>query len=194
MRDERKLLTEQAELWLQVLNRQRHDWLNHVQVIWGYLRLGRPEEGEQYLKRVTELSLQESMVARINCPRLSVYFLTFNAIHQDLHLDVEVCNAVDLSALAIDAAELFQMVTDLISSLQAHLVQEEFETASLLVSLSSDEQGIQFRFDLAGRLDASGHTEVETLVERAKLSAAVVTEWMKTESEWVLALRFPCRT
>jgi len=194
MRDERKLLTEQAELWLQVLNRQRHDWLNHVQVLWGYLRLGRPEEGEQYLKRLTELALQESMIARINCPLLSVYFLTFNAIHQDLQLEVEVCNAVDLSALAIDTAELFQIVSGLVSSLQTHLVHEEFETASLLVSLTSDSQGIHFRFDLAGRLHASGHTEVETLVERAKLSAAVVTEWLKTESEWVLTLHFPCRT
>jgi stage 0 sporulation protein B (sporulation initiation phosphotransferase) len=194
MKDERKLLTEQADLLLQVLNHQRHDWLNHFQVLLSYLQLGRHEQAEEYLKRVTELICQESMIARINCSPLSVFFLTFNAIHNDLWLEVEVSNQLDLSTLAMNMEEFYLLVTELVFLIKEYQCPGEYETNSLLISLSGDDGLIQMRFDLAGTLHASGNDEVEKLLGRSGQAAAILTEWTKTDDEWVLAMNFPCRT
>jgi stage 0 sporulation protein B (sporulation initiation phosphotransferase) len=188
-----KLITQQADLLLTVLNRQRHDWLNHFQVLLGYLKLGRPEAGEEYLKRVTEEAHRESVIARINCPLLSVFFLTFNALHDEISLEVEVFNEVDLSLLSMERRDFFEFVTDFVFTLKSHLERDCMEQASLLVSLIANGKVIQIKFDLAGALHASAGPEVEKLVERSKQSGATVTEWIHTEDEWVMEFSFPCR-
>jgi stage 0 sporulation protein B (sporulation initiation phosphotransferase) len=102
MSDQQKLFTQQVDLLLDLLNQQRHDWLNHFQVLLGYLRLGKTLEGEAYLRQVTEAIQQESRIARLNCPRLSVFFLTFNVLQQDLRLQVNADCQLDLSRLTIE--------------------------------------------------------------------------------------------
>ncbi len=191
MRNEQKLFTQQTDQLLKVLNQQRHDWLNHFQVLLGYLRLGRPEQGEEYLKRVTELTYQESMIARINSSLLSVFFLTFNALHNDLLLEVEVSNQVNIEEAAVAESELFRLVTDVVFTVKEHVIKCEFEPASMLIALHTDEQGIHFRFDLDGSLRASGRTEVEKLVHSCKQVEMDVAEWIDTDEEWVLEVIVP---
>jgi stage 0 sporulation protein B (sporulation initiation phosphotransferase) len=191
MSDEQKLFTQQTDQLLKVLNQQRHDWLNHFQVLLGYLRLGRPEQGEEYLKRVTELAYQDSMIARINSSLLSVFFLTFNALHTDLLLDVEVCNQVNLKEASVPETDLFRVVTDVVFAVKDHVNKPEYEPASMLVSVLADESGIHFRFDLAGGLRASGRSELEKLVVSSKQLGIDVAEWIDTDEEWVLEIVVP---
>jgi len=191
MSDEQKLFTQQTDQLLKVLNQQRHDWLNHFQVLLGYLRLGRPEQGEEYLKRVTELAYQDSMIARINSSLLSVFFLTFNALHQDLLLEVEVCNQVDLSDAAVSEADLFRAVTAIVFAVQEHVDKSPFEPVSMLISMFADKQGIHFRFDLAGQLRASGQAALEKLLESVKENGIVAVESIHTDEEWILELLVP---
>ncbi|MEJ8545722.1 Spo0B domain-containing protein [Brevibacillus borstelensis] len=191
MIDERKLFTEQTDELLTVLNRQRHDWLNHVQVLLGYLRLGRPEEGEAYLKRVSELAMQESMLARLNCSMLSVFFLTFNALNKDMLIEVDVCSHVDLALTALDEKALFDTVSGIVCTVNKHLEKNLFEPASMQVSLFKGERGIHFRFDLAGKIRASGIVELEKLVRDGNEGPVIVTEWIHTDEEWILELIVP---
>jgi stage 0 sporulation protein B (sporulation initiation phosphotransferase) len=186
-----ELFTQQTDQLLKVLNKQRHDWLNHFQVLLSYLRLGRPEEGEAYLKRVTELACQESMVARINSSLLAVFFLTFNALHKDLLLETDAGSEVDLSASALEETELFQLVTGIVLTVKEHLDDTGYEPANMLVTLFRSERGIHFRFDLAGSLRASGLTEVEKLVRSSKEKKVDVTEWIHTDEEWIMELIVP---
>jgi stage 0 sporulation protein B (sporulation initiation phosphotransferase) len=186
-----ELFTHQTDQLLKVLNKQRHDWLNHFQVLLSYLRLGRPEEGEAYLKRVTELAYQESMVSRINSSLLAVFFLTFNALHRDLLLETDVCGELDLSMSALEETELFELVTGVVLTVKDHLDDTQYEPASMLVTLSMSERGIHFRFDLAGSLRASGQQEVEKLVRSSQEKKVDVTEWIHTDGEWVLELVVP---
>lgn len=191
MNDKLNLLTEQSDVLLKVYNQRRHDWLNHFQVLLGYLKLGRPEQGVAYLERVTEMTCQESTISHINCSRLSVFFLTFNALHNDLLLEVEVDNQVDLSLLEINHDDLFRLVTSIVFTAKEHLCKDKYEIKSMLISLAADEQTIQFRFDLAAALHESGIQQVEKLIEESKLCTATVSEWSHTSEELILQLNFP---
>ncbi|GAA4705216.1 Spo0B domain-containing protein [Brevibacillus fulvus] len=191
MKGEQNIFTHQTDLLLTLLNRQRHDWMNHLQVLLGYLKLGRPEQGEEYLKRVTELLNHESSLSRINCSALSVFFQTFNALHDDLVLTVELANQVDLSLVEKDKQELFAVITQIVLLAKQHLVKDAFETKHMTVTLLEWEQRIVFRFKLDGMISESGNLEVEKLMERSKQSATEVIDWMRTSNEWRLEIGFP---
>jgi stage 0 sporulation protein B (sporulation initiation phosphotransferase) len=191
MRDERRLLTHQTDQLLAVLNRQRHDWLNHVQVLLGYLHLNRTEQGEAHLKRIAQMAMQESMIARLNNSLLSVFFLTFNALNKEMLLEVDVCNDVDLSRAALDEQQLFQLVSEILCTVNDYVDQNGYEPASMQLMLFDGEGGVHFRFDLAGELNASGLEELEKLIRKSEQSAVEVTEWIHTEEEWILELVVP---
>lgn len=191
MGDERRLFTQQTDQLLDLLNRQRHDWLNHVQVLLGYLHLNRTEQGVSHLKRIAQMAMQESMVARLNSSLLSVFFLTFNALNKDMLLEVDVCNHVDLTRIALDEKQLFQLVSEILCTANDHVDQSGYEPASMQVTLTTGESGVHFRFDLAGELSASGLEELEKLVRKSEQSTVEVTEWIHTEEEWVLDLVVP---
>lgn len=191
MNDERRLITSQTDEMLTVLNRQRHDWLNHVQVLLGYLHLNRTEQGEAHLKRIAEIAMQESMIARLGNSLLSVFFLTFNALNKEMLLEVDVCEKVDVSHLMLDEQSLFQLVSDILCTVNEHVAQDGYEPASMQVSLFTGEAGVHFRFDLAGELTASGLDELEKLIHKSEQSAVKVTEWIHTEEEWILEIIVP---
>ncbi|WNC16718.1 Spo0B C-terminal domain-containing protein [Brevibacillus brevis] len=191
MKDERRLFTQQTDELLAVLNRQRHDWLNHVQVLLGYLHLNRTEQGEAHLKRIAEMAMQESMIARLNSSLLSVFFLTFNALNKEMLLDVEVCNQVDLTKVALDEQRLFQLVSEILCTVNDHVEVGGYEPPSMQLSLTEDVHGVHFRFDLAGQLRATGLEELEKLIRKSEQSTVEVTEWIHTEEEWILELRIP---
>ncbi|MGZ0052729.1 Spo0B C-terminal domain-containing protein [Brevibacillus gelatini] len=191
MGDERRLLTHQTDQLLAVLNRQRHDWLNHVQVLLGYLHMNRTEQGEAHLKRIAQMAMQESMVARLNNSLLSVFFLTFNALNKEMLLEVDVCNDVDLTRIALGEQDLFQLVSGILCTVNDHVDQNGYEPASMQVSLRADQRGVHFRFDLAGELNASGMEKLEKLIRDSEQSTVEVTEWIQTEDEWVLDLLVP---
>lgn len=179
---------------LTILNQQRHDWLNHFQVLLGYLRLGRPAEGEAYLQRVTEQTHQESNIARIQCPPLSVFFLTFHALHHDFRLEVEIYNDVNLSTLPISQMDLYHFITQVIYTIKKYIHSEDVELPNLLISLESKEEGVVFHFDLAMNVTASAKPEMEKLLESGKATGFTIVHNTYEEDEWVLELLVPYRT
>ncbi|UFJ39043.1 Spo0B domain-containing protein [Brevibacillus humidisoli] len=194
MSDQQKLFTQQVDLLLYFLNQQRHDWLNHFQVLLGYLKLGRAEEGEAYLRRVTEEIQQESGIARINSPFLSVFFLTFNALHNDLRLQVEADDQLDLTRLAMEQETFSRLLIDLVYAVQQHLVEGQHEQPSLLVSLANGRGHVTIRFDLVGEFNSSGQTAVESLLNEVRQYGGTVANWIHKQGEWVLEMKFACRT
>lgn len=179
---------------LTILNQQRHDWLNHFQVLLGYLRLGRPEEGEAYLQRVTEQTHQESHIARIQCPPLSVFFLTFHALHSDLRLEVEIYNDVDLSTLQIPQMDLYHFITQVIYTMKKYIPTDDAELPNLLVSLESKEGGVHFHFDMETTFSASAKPELEKLLVSGKEKGCTILHNTYEEDEWVLEFLIPYRT
>ncbi|MBO8163836.1 MAG: Spo0B domain-containing protein [Brevibacillus sp.] len=191
---EQKLFTEQADLLLHYLNQQRHDWLNHFQVLLGYLKLGRVEEGEAYLRRITQEIQQESAIARINCPPLSVFFLTFHALHHDIRLQVEVEQQLDLARLAIEQETFCRLVFDLVFALKNHAEDAQDEQPSLLVSLRDGKDHVLIRFDLIGRVKAAGSQAVELALRSVRDYGVAVLERVHNDKEWILEISIPCRT
>lgn len=194
MSEQAKLFTQQVDLLLDLLNQQRHDWLNHFQVLLGYLRLGKTQEGEAYLRQVTEAIQSDSRIARMNCPLLAVFFLTFNFLHHDFQLQVEAEEHLDLSRLHIEHERFSRLVIDLVLTVQQHVVDDQQEQPRLRVSLAERHGYVAIGFYLAARLTESGNSAVKTLLEAVCQHGGMIARWTHEADEWVLEMKFSCCT
>jgi len=55
----------------------RHDTLNQIQLLQGYLTLGRTEKVRQLLDEWIKNAREEANLSNLNCPRMATFFLTY---------------------------------------------------------------------------------------------------------------------
>lgn len=60
---------------LKVISVMRHDFLNHLQVISGYLQLGKSERAREYIQKVTRDLQKISKVVHLKVPEMAAAFL-----------------------------------------------------------------------------------------------------------------------
>lgn len=72
------------------LNVKRHDWLNHIQVIMGYLSIKRYERLRAYLTHIQSEEEQESRICHLGYPPLIHYMLEHRLMKQDIVFNVHI--------------------------------------------------------------------------------------------------------
>lgn len=75
---------DSAAEYLKLLDYKRHDWLNHLQVIKGYLSMNDYGRLHAYVKRLLDEAERESAIAHLGYPPLSYYLLTHNVFFNDV--------------------------------------------------------------------------------------------------------------
>lgn len=136
---------------IEVINHQRHDWLNHIQVLLGYLKLQKYDLCEDYMYRVIKEANQDTLVARLAHPSLVSYLLSFNALHKEVVLEVEI--PVPFSLL--NRPDLGDCILQIVETYRQH-AQMNGEPNTLLLTLTYDGEHLRGVADYAGRLDAAG--------------------------------------
>ncbi|PTX59405.1 sensor kinase SpoOB-type protein [Melghirimyces profundicolus] len=63
---------------LRLISRQRHDCMNHIQVLLGYVSLGRTERIAPYLQELSERLTMEREASRVGSPSLALALITLN--------------------------------------------------------------------------------------------------------------------
>ncbi|WP_179218704.1 Spo0B domain-containing protein [Saccharibacillus sp. O23] len=75
--------------FLGVLSHQRHDWMNDLQLIYGYAKMGKSERIEEIVTRVSESMHTESRIAKLGLPELVFYLMTFKGENREIALHIE---------------------------------------------------------------------------------------------------------
>lgn len=77
---ERKTIIQSMEKTaIASLNHHRHDWMNDLQVLYGYLRLGKLDKSLQCVERIKERVTEESRISKLGIPSLVFYLQSFRA-------------------------------------------------------------------------------------------------------------------
>jgi len=81
--------TRDQDDWIACLNVKRHDWLNHIQVIKGYLTLKKHDRLQPYLEHIMSAIEQESKICHLGYSPLSRYLLTRQLLNDSiLHVHI----------------------------------------------------------------------------------------------------------
>ena len=139
-----------------LLRRVRHDFGNHLQVISGYLQIGKPEQALQYLEGVVQEMNAERIV--FNLPgEASLYF------YEQIMRAYDAGIRIQYQDIEINSWELLKNNGEPFQSLMVYQSQTRpvSDESIVYISIKEDEQG----FDL---LFSSQNTDSDNFMIRLK--------------------------
>lgn len=81
---------------IQMLNHHRHDWMNELQILYGYIQLGKHDKSVLCVERIKEMMLQDSKLSKLGIPSLVFYLHSYRTYNTGLRLEVEIVDHIQL--------------------------------------------------------------------------------------------------
>ncbi len=145
---EDKKMTDKKEV-LDILQHVRHDWLNKIQLIKGYISLGRLEKAESIIADIIMESQQESRITNLKLPEFAYMLITHNWQGSKFLVEYEVAeqvhkNVEDETSLVLWMRGFFQQLESVV-----HPMYEN----RLAITVKPLENQNQFLFHFSGKLE-----------------------------------------
>lgn len=107
--EERKQLLESVQrMAAATLGHHRHDWMNELQILYGYIQLGKHDKLKDCVERIKERMAEDSKISRLGIPSLVFYLYSFREMNSSIQLNVQIQEELNLGdVLAAQDAERF---------------------------------------------------------------------------------------
>lgn len=113
-----RMLDHAQLMAIRTLSHHRHDWMNELQIMYGYLRLNKPDRATEIVERIRERMDNESRISGLGHAELSMFLLSFRTTCDQMRLDVQVQEGLSLDRLPIEADKLASSLIGLIRLFQ----------------------------------------------------------------------------
>lgn len=176
---------------IKTLNHHRHDWMNDLQILYGYIQLGKTDKAVECVERIKERMTLESKIAKLGIPSLTFYLQSFRTNSNNFELEVSVDEDMQLiSKLSReDGANLASAVMQTVRAFQYSGRSSWGESRRLILSIHEEGSELIVRFQEDGSLG-----DPELL--RQQIYNVVQGKRMKAEqlhpSQASFELRVPC--
>lgn len=187
------LVEEEQQKFLTCLSHQRHDWLNHFQVLLGYLKLQRYDFCEEYIKKVTDHTNNESRIASLGIRPLTAYLLTYNALYRDVRLEVEVPEIVSLTPFSKEVQErVYKLIVGIVEGYRHHSLPNDGQPNVLVILIKKLENTLYISVEYEGSLQdrESLHT-LYALVEELGNEEGFFVEGLHNNHESMMEFYVP---
>ncbi|WP_228745334.1 Spo0B domain-containing protein [Paenibacillus sp. S150] len=134
------------------LNHHRHDWMNDLQVLYGYIQLGKPDKSLECVGRIKERIALDSRIAKLGIPSLVFYLQSFRTFRSSLELEVQVEEGLQLEDKLSPAMgeELTQAIMQTVRAYQYSGLAPQGDTRKLRLSFAQDGRDILISFEGEG--------------------------------------------
>jgi len=150
-----RLLTHAQLSAIRTLSHHRHDWMNELQILYGYLRLNKHDKAVDVVDRIRLRMDQDSKISQIGIPELATFMLSFRTVCDTMRLDVEIQDGLSLDRLSIAAEELSKSVIGLINVIRFRAVSPLNGDNVLKLNLSQAEDTLKIVMVYEGELAAA---------------------------------------
>ncbi|WP_245203540.1 Spo0B domain-containing protein [Ammoniphilus resinae] len=190
---EREPASRELESFLLCMSHQRHDWLNHLQVLLGYLKLQRYDFCEEYIKKVTDIANKESQISHLGYQPLVMYLLTFNALHKELTLEVELPGALSLTEFPVEDQErIYTLITGIIEIYRSYALDNQGDPNVFVLHIQMLEESLYISSEYEGNLDEENSlSALHTLVKNLGNGEGFFVEGLHNNSESIMEFYVP---
>lgn len=188
--EQQAVIRSLEETAVRTLNHHRHDWMNDLQILYGYVQLGKIDKAVQCVDRIKERMALESKIAKLGVPSLIFYLQSFRTLNSNLELVVDVQDHVQLADRITPEQEADLSMT-IMQSIRAYQYCGVPVWRISKINLKLHQEGK----DLIVRFEGEGsHGDPELL--RQQIYNVVQGKRMKAEqlhpSQASFQLRVPC--
>ena len=99
-----------------IIKAQRHDFVNHLQVVFGFLSLGEVEEARDYIQEVYQEVRVSGDILRLAIPELSALLLVKMGLAAGRNISLTIRGESNLSNLRVPSRDLVAVVGNLINN------------------------------------------------------------------------------
>lgn len=179
---------------IRLLNHHRHDWMNELQVLFGYTRLKKYEILPDYMDKIRTAALHDSLLCKLGNPPLIVYLLERRITAGKCAVEVELETDIDLRKLAMGEDDTYRLIRGIADVLQGHACPPQGEHSLLSLGFDEDVDGLLADFVYQGETDLSGlRADMAAFLGKFK-NRIEVREEEYGEDRTVIALALPFRS
>ncbi len=176
------------ELILRMLQLQRHDWLNHIQVLDGLLKIESYQQLQQYINQITLQLQQEQYVSLLGDRDLILYLFTYTSKYPSIQFELEISEAIPLHTYAISSEQL-AILMQLLDGVAEHCIHNNDLLPNLLLRVGKLEDKVQFVIDYVGSLNETSFAPLwETIKAQWMDHNTTMNEREKNETEWLIEI------
>lgn len=137
---------------VKTLNHHRHDWMNDLQVLFGYIRMNKLDKTIEYVEKIRVRMTEESQIAKLGVPSLISYIQSFRTITNAMQLQVKMDDSIPLNELEDGGRAVAESIISLINAYRFSVKTGYGDPALLTVKLSRDEEMLIVAFYYEGDL------------------------------------------
>ena len=132
--------TPNVQNCLEIIQEQRHAFINHLQVISGYLQLNRAEDAKSYIDSVALEMAQFSQFSRIKCPELALSLLYVMSMGAKDGIKMELAVESGFAGCSALDSKIGQMVERLFVTLRESALFSGGAEKSLRITLHTQQE------------------------------------------------------
>jgi len=145
-----RLTEEQQRFWLRALGQQRHDWMNDLQILYGYLRLQKLHKAMETVDRIRERMERESRISRLGSAGLALFLLSFRTLSDNLSLDVRVDEHFSLEGPEAERDRVARAVISLVNAVRFRVTRGVEAENTLCLEFGRSGEGVELRLGFTG--------------------------------------------
>ncbi|WP_168121622.1 Spo0B domain-containing protein [Paenibacillus sp. HB172176] len=137
---------------IRTLNHHRHDWMNDLQVLYGYARMGKLEKTIPFMEKIVAKMGRESSIAKLGNPALIGYIQSFRTLTNSLVLEVDIEGELNLNEQCMNGDKIAETLIHTINAYRFSMNPGSYEQAILRLELSADDEALTAAFYYEGEL------------------------------------------
>ncbi|MFD2116466.1 Spo0B domain-containing protein [Paenibacillus yanchengensis] len=146
-------LTEAMQLAnIKTINYHRHDWMNELQVLYGYASLKRYEQGLEYMSQTKDKLMIESQIAKLGSPLLISYLYSFRTLQGYVVLDMDIEGTVVLDQLLAQWRKFSEVMIEIIEIYRLLADTSNLTSNRLVFKLKAENKFVYAQFCYEGQL------------------------------------------
>ncbi|SHF65664.1 Spo0B domain-containing protein [Ornithinibacillus halophilus] len=159
---------------IQLLRHQRHDMMNHLQVMQGYLSMGKTDKVHKKMEDVIESFANERKLMNLETDELALWLIQFNTINKNIRLTYDIC--IEKQKLTLYEAFILKKCQYITEMVQSYGDSDQLYEAKLVLSNENDGKEVWIEFSISGSFQHMGK-----LTEKLSEQEDIDTQWEENE-------------
>ncbi|MBG9734502.1 Spo0B domain-containing protein [Paenibacillus alvei] len=161
---------------IQLMNHQRHDWMNDLQLLYGYVRLKKYDKLPDCVETIKERMAEESRIAKLGLPELIMFLMQHRTSGGTMPLKVIIPEPLELDRLnlTVDAVRLTNMIVESVHTFRFASKEQGDAYCPLQLAIWCEPNQLNIQYQLEGKLLRPG--EVAEKLRRIAMERGVRLE------------------